>query len=233
MWDNHQTLDFLSSWLFVVAVLIAGCLISQWAINLPVFPLQEMTVRGSGDGGRLRHVTREQIDNVVRSEIMGNFLTVDLEATRKAFSKLPWVRAASVRRTWPKGLDVTLEEHVARARWGSDALVGTRGEIFNAASNEKLPVFEGPMENSGEMVRQYAAFSKLLRRLQQNIEQISLSPRGAWRIRLENGAVLELGREQMEPRLARYVLVHERSVAQLNQRLSYVDLRYPDGFAAR
>lgn len=117
MWDNHQTLDFLSSWLFVVAVLIAGCLISQWAINLPVFPLQEMTVRGSGDGGRLRHVTREQIDNVVRSEIMGNFLTVDLEATRKAFSKLPWVRAASVRRTWPKGLDVTLEEHVARARW--------------------------------------------------------------------------------------------------------------------
>ncbi|SEP26018.1 cell division protein FtsQ/DivIB [Nitrosovibrio sp. Nv6] len=233
MWDNHQTLDLLSSCLFVLAVLTTGYLISQWAINLPVFPLQEMTVRGSGDGGRLRHVTREQIDGVVRSEMMGNFLTVDLETTRKAFSKLPWVRAASVRRVWPKGLDVTLEEHVALARWGSDALVSTRGEIFSAASNGKLPVFEGPRENSGEMVRKYVAFSKLLRRLQQNIEQINLSPRGAWRIRLENGAVLELGREQMEPRLARYVLVHDQNAAQLNQRLSYVDLRYPDGFAAR
>ncbi|MGH8683974.1 MAG: cell division protein FtsQ/DivIB, partial [Nitrosospira sp.] len=76
-------------------------------------------------------------------------------------------------------------------------------------------------------------FSKLLRPLQQSIEQINLSPRRAWQVRLENGTILELGREQMEARLERYARVHDRSIAQLNQQLSYVDLRYPNGFAVR
>ena len=233
MWDNHQSLDLLANWLFALAAVMAIYLISYWAIHLPALPLQEMNIRGSNGDGRLQHVTREQIDSVVRSEEMGNFLTVDLEATRKAFDKLPWVRAVSVRRIWPRGLEVTLEEHVALARWGSDALVSTQGEIFNAASDERLPVFEGPPESSGDMVRQYDVFNKLLQPLELSIGQMSLSPRRAWRVHLNSGLVLELGREQVEARLARFVLLHDRSVAQLNQRLSYVDLRYPGGFAAR
>mgnify|MGYP006195934289 CR=1 FL=1 len=233
MWDNHQSLDLVANSLFALAAVMAIYLISYWAIHLPAFPLQEMNIRGSNGDGRLRHVTREQIDGVVRSEEMGNFLTVDLEATRKAFDKLPWVRAVSVRRVWPRGLEVTLEEHVALARWGSDALVSTQGEIFNAASDERLPVFEGPPESSGDMVRQYDVFNKLLQPLELSIGQMSLSPRRAWRVHLNSGLVLELGREQVEARLARFVLLHDRSVAQLNQRLSYVDLRYPGGFAAR
>ncbi|SFN80206.1 cell division protein FtsQ [Nitrosospira briensis] len=233
MWDNHQSLDLVANWLFALAAVMAIYLISYWVIHLPAFPLQEMNIRGSNSDGRLGHVTREQIDGVVRSEEMGNFLTVDLEATRKAFDKLPWVSAVSVRRIWPRGLEVTLEEHVALARWGSDALVSTHGEIFNAASDERLPVFEGPPESSGEMVRQYDVFNKLLAPLELSIGHMSLSPRRAWRVHLNSGLVLELGREQVEARLARFVLLHDRSVAQLNQRLSYVDLRYPGGFAAR
>ena len=178
-------------------------------------------------------MTREQIEDAVHGQVMGNFLTVDLEAVRNAFGKLPWVRAASVRRVWPQSLEVMLEEHVALARWGGAALVSTHGEIFNAASEEQLPLFEGPEESSSEMVRQYRAFSRLLRPLEQNIDYMKLSPRRAWRVRLENGTMLELGREQMEARLERYVLAHVRGSLELDPRLSYVDLRYPNGFAAR
>jgi cell division protein FtsQ len=164
---------------------------------------------------------------------MGNFLTVDLEAVRNTFGKLPWVRAARVRRVWPQSLEVMLEEHVALARWGDAALVSRHGEIFNAASEEQLPLFEGPEESSIEMVRQYRAFSRLLRPLEQNIDYMKLSPRHAWRVRLENGTMLELGREQTEARLERYVLAHVRGAFAFDQRLSYVDLRYSNGFAAR
>ena len=83
------------------------------------------------------------------------------------------------------------------------------------------------------MARQYAVFKKMLQPLQQNIARMSLSDRRAWRISLENGTLLELGREQMGVRLERYVQVHDRSLAQLNQQLTYVDLRYPSGFAVR
>jgi cell division protein FtsQ len=242
MWDNHQALDLISNVLVVAAALASAYYISQWAVNLPVFPFTQIDISGSdgaggkggnGRNGSLRHVTREQIETVVRHEVTGNFFTVDLDALRNAFTKLPWVRTAAVRRIWPQSLEVTLEEHVALARWGSSATVNVHGELFHAVSDEKLPLFEGPDDSPLEMLRQHAVFSGLLQPLQQNIREIKLSPRRAWRLRLDNGTVVELGREQMEARLERYVLVHPRSSGQLNPQPSYVDLRYPNGFAVR
>jgi len=234
MWDNHQVLDLLASTLFTLVALIVLYGISQWTVNLPLFPLKEASVSAANSSsGELKHVTRDQIDKAVKNEVRGNFFTVDMDATRAAFRKLPWVRNASVRRVWPQSLEVTLEEHVVLARWGSTALVNTHGEVFNAVSADKLPIFEGPAESSRDLTRQYAAFNEILRPLQQSIEQIKLSPRRAWRVHPDNGTILELGREQMKTRLERYVLIHDVSIARLNQKLSYVDLRYPNGFAVR
>ena len=237
MWDNHHALQLLANLLFALVALAAIYAMGSWAVNSSVFPLKEVSVSGTNNSsGELKHVTREQINNVVRSKVAGNFLSVDLEATRIAFEKLPWVRVATVRRHWPQTLEVTLEEHVALARWGSEALVNTHGEVFagaGAAADGKLPAFIGPPEGSYDVAREYAVFSKLLQPLQQHIAQLSLSPRRAWRIHLENGTVLELGRDQMEARLARYVSAYGRSLAQLNQQLAYVDLRYSNGFAVR
>jgi cell division protein FtsQ len=44
---------------------------------------------------------------------------------------------------------------------------------------------------------------------------------------------LALGREQVEARLARYVAMHERTLAPLGRRVEYVDMRYANGFAVR
>ena len=242
MWDNHQALRWLANALFALGALLVIFKMGAWAVNSPVFPLKEVSVHGvrsgSGVSGKLTHVTREQIESAVHGKVTGNFFTVDLDATRQAFEKLPWVRAASVRRHWPQRLEVQLEEHVALARWNNLALVNTYGEVFEIAMNaadEKLPLFTGPAENAVavDVARQYAAFSKLLQPLQQQVTQVNLSPRRAWRIRLESGTVLELGREQMNARLERYVAVYDRSLAPLQRRLDYVDLRYSNGFAVR
>jgi cell division protein FtsQ len=62
-------------------------------------------------------VTPTQIEYAARSAVAGNFFTVNLDAVRAAFEKLPWVRKAEVRRRWPDGLELAIEEHVAAARW--------------------------------------------------------------------------------------------------------------------
>lgn len=237
MWDNHQALRWLANALFALVGLLVVFKIGAWAVNSPGFPLKELSVRGvHGVNGKLTHVTREQIESAVHGKVMGNFFTVDLNATRQTFEALPWVRTASVRRHWPQRLEVQLEEHVALARWSNLALVNTYGEVFEVAmdaADEKLPLFTGRAESSANIAQQYAAFSKLLLPLQQKITQVSLSPRHAWRIQLEGGTVLELGREQMNARLERYVAVYDRSLAPLRRRLDYVDLRYSNGFAVR
>ena len=234
MWDNHRMLHILANGLFTLAALVAAFAIGPSVVNLPIFALKEVSVDGfSSIDGEFRHVTRKQINSLIRSEVAGSFFTVDLDTISNAFEKLPWVRVASVRRHWPHSLEVTLEEHVALARWGNFALVNTYGEVFNAVTDKRLPAFTGPEESSQEVARQYAVFRKILQPLQQNITQVDLSPRRAWRIHTENGIVLELGREQVEARLGLYVSAHDHVISQFKKQFTYVDLRYPNGFSVR
>jgi len=240
MWNNHHALDLLAKILFSLVAMAVLYAISLQLIKPPLFPIKEInvqTVQGAEKNNmELRHITHEQIEQLVRNEIEGNFISVNLTEVREAFIKLPWVREARVKRKWPDGLNVILEEHQALAYWGSHALVNTYGEVFRVSVEMDLPVFTGPNEASAyEVALQYARFNKILVPLQQHIAEINLTPRYAWRIQLNTGTILELGRNEIEERLARYVSVYNHSIARLNQQepLAYVDLRYPNGFAIR
>lgn len=240
MWNNYQLLSLCANLLFVMVALATIYAINLRYIKLPVFPLKEISVEGvdrlNPDNGQLRKVTFQEIEQIVRNDITGNFFTVNLSGVRQALKELPWVRTAQIYRDWPDGLNVLLEEHKVLAHWGNSALVNTYGEIFRAAVNEELPLFVGPMEeNSREMAQRYINFSEILKPLKQRINEINLSPRHAWCIRLGTGTVLELGRGQVETALARYASVYNQSVAQFYQeiQLDYMDLRYPNGFAVR
>jgi cell division protein FtsQ len=179
-----------------------------------------------------RRVSSEQLERVVREQVRGNFFTVDLDRTRAAFEQLPWVRKVSVRRKFPWKLEVELEEHVALAHWNGTALVNTHGEVFTAASEQVLPAFIGQPDTSAQVAQIYGEFAAELQPIQQQIVQISLSPRFAWQIKLDDGMVLELGRDEMQQRLSRFVKVYPYSLAALARPASHVDLRYRNGFAA-
>jgi cell division protein FtsQ len=165
--------------------------------------------------------------------LRGNFFTLDLERTRLAFEKLPWVRQANLRRAWPDRLEVLVEEHVAVARWRDTGLVNTYGEVFEAASNERLPLFAGPEGAAAEMVEHYRGFRELLLTVGREPVELRLSDRRAWALRSSDGYFLELGRQDMNARLARFVAGYEKAVAQLQPGAYRVDLRYPNGFAVR
>jgi cell division protein FtsQ len=197
-------------------------------IALPIFPLREVEVTG-----RIAHTTRDQVQSIVGAQLKGTFFTLDLEATRAAFQRLPWVRQANVRRQWPDRLEVEIEEHVALARWRDTALVNTYGEVFEAATSELLPTFIAPEGTSAEVAQRYGEFRQLLSPLAKRPLQVLLSERRAWQLKLDDGDVLELGRSRMAERLQRFVTAYDRTLAQLPARAYRVDLRYPNGFAVR
>ncbi len=238
MWDNVDLLNGCANALYALAaaaLLYAGV---QALVYSPRFPLRQLAV-----AGELRHLTREQLENAGRASGGGTFFSVDLEAVRRAFEALPWVRRAEVRRLWPDRLQVALEEHVPLARWGADAkpsrLVNVQGEVFEGelADAARLPQFAGPAGSAQEVTRRYGAFSRALTPLALEPRQVLLSPRYAWQLRLSNGLTLELGRDQLkEPvleRLTRFVAFYAQTLGSLGRRLDYVDLRYPNGFALR
>jgi cell division protein FtsQ len=214
--------------LFGLAALLAAYLLWSAATRLAVFELSEVRVSST-----LSRVTRGEIEDVVRRELRGNFLTVDLAAAGAAFEKLAWVRRADVRRQWPTRLEVAIEEHVALARWGSRALVNTHGEVFAATQQGELPLFIGPEGTAREITIQYRYFTRNLEAIGAAPVQVRVSPRRAWQLRLDNGLTLELGREQVEARLARFVGAYGATIARLGADIRHVDLRYANGFAVR
>lgn len=228
MWDKPDQLNRIANLLYGAAALMVVWMFVWLAIHLPVFALRHVEITGDA-----QHVTRAQVDAIVKSAVKGTFFTVDLRTMRIAFEKLPWVREVKLRRHWPDRLEVSISEHVPLARWGSTALVNTQGEIFQAAYDGKLPVFVGPPGTSKEVAIQYEFFHRNLAAIQVKPVLVQLTPRRAWQVKLENGPTLELGRQDVEARLARFIAVHARTIATLNRRIDYVDLRYPNGFAVR
>lgn len=228
MWDRPALMLWLANLLYTLAAIMLLYALIFMVIHLPVFPLKEVKVEGE-----LSHVTREQVKFIATRALRGNFFTLDLNRTRRTFEKLPWVRSVQVRRRWPGTLEVTLEEHQALARWGNSALVNVQGELFQAASDQSLPVFNGPVDGIQEMAAQYVAFKQQLEPIKRQPAQVNLSPRRAWQITLDDGLVVELGKDQVEARLDKFVKVFNRSIARLNRPVGYVDLRYPNGFAVQ
>lgn len=211
---------------------------ASWVAAQPCFALHTIEVKTP-----VAHVTEAQIRLVAERQVRGTFFTVDLEHVRNSLEKLPWVREARVERRWPDTLVVSLTEHVPFARWNDDALVSETGEVFGAAVSTKLPRLVGPEGSSTEVVATYRRYQAALAPLGMTIDELRLSPRRAWRVRLDNGMQLALGRMQTDKRLARFVALYPRlfgqqpakdgQVAATPPTPLMVDLRYTDGFAVR
>lgn len=233
MWDDPQRLNRLSAWLLFATGVFAAVLATR-TLTEQLFPLREVTVLGARQAQ-----TRQAIGPVVRG-LKGGFFTLDLDAARLAFEELPWVRQATVRRIWPNRLVVEVEEHVPAAAWNGQQMLNVQGERFPVRPWPGLPRVHAPEGSEREVARRLAEFHALLDPAGWRIEALQFSPRGAWRLTLEDSrpeptrprVSLELGRERLAERVRRFVIFYPAAVERLGP-LTQIDLRYPNGFAAR
>lgn len=229
------------------AVLFTGCVVLLlaavfwWAVRNPVFALGGISVQGE-----VTHNSAATLRATVAPQLSGNFFTVDLAATQRAFEEVPWVRQAVVRREFPNRLRVALQEHQAVAFWGEDdgsRMVNSHGEVFEAnpgdVEHEGLPHLAGPDGQSAQVLAMYQALVPLFAPLDQAVENLQLSGRGSWQVTLDSEAVVELGRgepAEVLPRVQRFVQTLGQVVARYGRRpdaLLAADLRYGDGYAVR
>jgi cell division protein FtsQ len=228
MWDKPKLIIWIANLLYAIAALLMLYALLFVVLHLPIYPIKHIEV-----DGELMHVTRDQLKLIAERHLHGNFFTVNLVQTRDAFQKLPWVRNVSVRRRWPDKLEVQVEEQRELARWDDIALVNTHGEIFHALSDKDLPTFYGPGESVKEIADSYQLYNQLLNPTGMKVVRLLLSPRRAWQIGTDKGMVIELGRDQMEQRLKKFVNIYPIALGTQNGFVSYADLRYPNGFAVR
>lgn len=230
----------------MLAVLAYG---ANWLARRPVFAIRAVQV----EGDVARNSTATLRANAL-PRLSGTFLTMNLQQARQAFEAVPWVRNATVQRVWPAKLRVRLEEHQPVAYWelkaeGADAqsdaaverqLVNSFGEVFQAnlgdVEDENLPTLSGPAGTAGHMLSLWKQLQPLTQTLSDNAERLDLSGRGSWRLRLEKGAEIELGRGSDAEVLARFqqfVLTLTQMTSRYQSELLAADLRHRDGYALR
>ena len=191
-------------------------------------PIKEISIKGEYD-----HIDKEQVDLITNEYIEGNFFSINLEHTRKAFKKLAWVREIAIRRKWPDTLEISVEEHKPIARWGRMGLVNSHGEIFNAATQEELPSFIGDEHFVKDITLKYIKMNKILSKELMQVGTISLSERLSWEITTNNEVKIILGKDNIFKKLNLFTNNYQKILAELKNRIEYVDLRYKDGLSVK
>ena len=202
-------------------------------VILQLFARADLPIKAISIKGQYQHIEQDQVDLIASDYIVGNFFSVDLSRTRNAFKRLTWVREASIRRNWPDTLEVTIEEHKAIARWGKIGLVNNYGEIFNAATQEELPIFFGQDQHVKEITDKYMEMNKILGKELMQVGTINLSERLSWEITTNNQMRVILGKHKIINKLNLFTDNYQTILAELKNRIEYVDLRYKDGFAVK
>lgn len=242
MWHDIKLLNATANVLFGVCACSLFLFGLWFVIHRPMFVLTTIQVEGS-DNATLRHVNPEIIRSNAVPRIKGNFFTTNLDSVRHAFESVPWVRKASVRREWPDKLIVTLEEHSPLGIWGENGqLLSVKGDVFianlaEAEEDAELLEFSGPAGSEKEVLAHYLEFKEWFKNISLIPEVVNYSMRYAWLIKLNNGLLVQLGREDnseiLKARVNRLLHVYPELSNRLHGKLESVDLRYPNGFALK
>jgi len=202
---------------------------------------------------------------IIRSVLKDNhFLLLNLQDIRAKIEDISFVRKAYVRRAFPNGMFVKVDVHQPVAWWGkgeSSVLVNKYGEIFDLVSENtpvnhrggiskiekiifsiidgNIPHLVGRPEYVTEILQMYNHLQPLLASLHSPIHTLERTEYGRWRVMLNSGTRLELGRDEEQEGNAMMQKIHQlintlpKILHQGDiklQNIEYIDLRYPSGY---
>ncbi|MCB8889741.1 cell division protein FtsQ/DivIB [Vreelandella malpeensis] len=193
-------------------------------------PIERVSIRGEWEYVSADYL-RTQLAPLVHN---ATWLSADLGEIRDRALSIGWLHEVRISREWPNALVFELVEQLPVARWNDDFLLNTEGKPFAFAPLEVpqgLPDLGGPVGSSEEVLIYYRRLTTHFATLALGLSQLRLEPRGAWRLQLDNGTWVMLGRRQHDIRLARLSASWQRELGRQGDQIRYIDLRYPNGVA--
>ena len=245
VWNYPERMRRVCSFLMRCFAVLVSVGVLLWLSQRPVFALRQVLVEPIA-GQELKHISKPLVKQQVLETVQGNFFSVKLEDVKRGFESLPWVRHANVRRVWPNGLVVSIEEQKPFGTWGggdSHTLMNTHGELFAGRASEvgsdiQLIDFYGPEDASKEVMSLYEKANNWFKSWDSEVKSLTLTERYAWHVKLSNGMRVEFGRDEessdktlTEDRVTRLFKYWPQVQEKWANRVDAIDLRYANGFA--
>lgn len=284
MWDDPQALDRVSR-LILLATLVLTLWVAGRAMLDRAFPFRQVTVEDTRADLRagLRSAERVEPGSQLQAQktpqshslhddtlagvsaaipkMTGGFFSMNLDSTREEILALPWVRNVDIHRYWPGQLVIRIEEHQPAAAWNDRAMLNTHGEVFEVEPNGQLamqlPRLYAPEGMEKLVARQFSEFIQVVRPASLKVEQVVVTARQSWRVRLSSpearnddatqSATIQSGtlknvktqqaaRPDIEPEKPSHALFNSMTVElgreRINERLERFARVYPQAVAA-
>lgn len=228
---RRSALGIIAGALLLVAVLAITADRLLWPDG---FPIAEVYLEGE-----FNHVDPVTLRRKIVQALDGNFFTVDLARLEAAAEALPWIYHATVRRIWPHGVRVVVEEQRPVAQWHADAWLNIDGEVVELgefARKSELPRLSGPDHSAPVVLARYREWQARFSASGLVVRELHMSDRHAWRLGLYDPAAqrqfdLVLGRRDLAARVRRFDRFYQQLSNDQKQPLVRVDARYPNGVA--
>jgi cell division protein FtsQ len=195
--------------------------------------LLELPVKRLEITGNFQRVSKLEIE--AAADALGqSFLSVDLHDIRQRVEALAWVDEVRLRRVWPDMLSITFREHRAAARWGATGLLNIRGDLFAEdvlQEYRELPRLDGPPGSHRRVADRYLKVQEELAGTRLMLDSIRMDERGAFTIDFISGLSVRIGRDDVEERIDRFFDIALTRLEPKIGEVSYVDMRYANGFA--
>ena len=215
--------------LLLTAALVLAAL--DWLLKTENFPVRNVRFEGM-----FNYVTHKRLEDAVGNAVAGNFFNIDLDKVKVRVEALPWVDQASVRRKWPRDLMIRFSEQRLMMRWGESAWLNHKGEVVQVDASKELgslPLLQGPEGTQRQVLRRYFLLNQLLTPIALQLSELHLSPRRTWRLVLNNGVILILGRDRPEEKVTKFARAYKAALAPIVANIKQIDLRYTNGFSVQ
>ena len=164
---------------------------------------------------------------------------------RNEVESLPWVAEARIAREWPGRVKITVEEHEPAARWNDDGLVSKGLELFKPPQLSvddvryaewqrifaSLPQLRGADGRHSAVLDDFRHYERELGSLGLNVRALVEDDRLSQTLEVGDNLTLNLGYEDHQRRLARFLDVYPRLADAIASDPATFDMRYSDGFA--
>lgn len=235
--EANVTLESEWIWRPLLVVTVCGVILALMLSALREYrgwinqPIETVAVEGA-----TRHISKHAVASQVAGSIDARLLDLDLQQIQERLLEEPWINDAHVTRTWPPALRIDLVEEVPVARWGTRGLLNHQGDIFwpeRLQEYQTLPVLTGPSHETVRVMQQFRDLNSLFIRSGIQLAGLELEPRGAWTLKLNNGVKVVAGRDDLMPRLRRFIQVYEAQLMSRAEEIDEVDIRYTNGVAVK
>ena len=186
--------------------------------------------------GDLKRVSKKGVEIAVLEIKNKGFLTVNQGEYKDKLEAINWVKSVKINKQWPNTINVVVVEDDVIALWNKRLLLNSSGELYALDQRvvpDELIQFSGPEDRENEVYNRYKLYNDELATRGILIEEIELDLRGSWVITVRPSIKIKLGEEATQERFERFLTIWDQSLLENFELISYIDLRYSEGFVIK